>query len=98
MDVLDKFWDHDYKLVYTEPKVYCKYFEENSGDLEILCLPMMQSLAKAINVVYYHFREYVLLGLISIYLVSTGYQVADIPTNPLSHNTFVRHQIRLWVS
>ena len=90
MELLDEFNERKYDLISAEPKIYCKAFEDNSGALELARLPKMQPRTKAINVVYHHFREYVRLGLISIYPVSTDDQLADIFTKPLTQNTFVR--------
>ena len=90
MELLDEFNERKYDLISAEPKIYCKAFEDNSGALEIARLPKMRPRTKAINVVYHHFREYVRLGLISIYPVSTDDQLADIFTKPLTQNTFVR--------
>ena len=53
---------------------------------------------KAINVIYHHFQEYVRLGMINIYLISTHDQVADMLTKPLTQNTFVKHHINIWGS
>ena len=60
MELLDEFNDRKYEFISAEPKIYCKAFEENSGALEIARLPKMRPRTKAINVVYHHFREYVL--------------------------------------
>ena len=95
MELLDEFSEWDYELISTDPKIYCKYFEDNSGALKIAHLPKMRPRMKAINVVYHHFPEYVRLCLISIYPVSTDDQLADIFTKPLNHNTFVRHRKQL---
>jgi len=95
MELMDELKDRGYELISTEPKVYCKAFEDNSGALEIARLPKMRPRTKAINVIYHHFREYVRLGLISIYPISTDDQVADIFTKPLTQNPFVRHRVKI---
>ena len=59
MELMDELKDRGYELISTEPKVYCKAFEDNSGALEIARLPKMRPRTKAINVIYHHFREYV---------------------------------------
>ena len=78
MELMDDLKDRGYDLISTDPIVYCKAFEDNSGALEITRLPKMRPRTKAINVIYHHFREYVRLGMIKIYPISTHYQVADI--------------------
>ena len=73
-----------------EPHVYCKVFEDNSGDFEITRLLKMRPRTKHINVCYHHFREYVRKGIIKIFPIDTMEQVADIFTKPLVQNTFVK--------
>ena len=55
MELMDELKDHGYELISTEPIVYCKEFEDNSGALEITRLPKMRPCTKAINVIYHHF-------------------------------------------
>ena len=62
MELMDELKDRGYDLISTEPIVYCKAFEDNSGALEIARIPKMRTRTKAINVIYHHFREYVRLG------------------------------------
>ena len=95
MELMDELKDRGYELISTEPKVYCKAFEDNSGALKIARLPKMRPRTKAINVIYHHFREYVRMVLISIYPISTDDQVADIFTKPLTQNPFVRHRVKI---
>ena len=95
MELMDELRDRGYELISTEPIVYCKAFEDNSGALEIARLPKMRPRTKAINVIYHHFREYVRLGLIKIYPISTDDQVADIFTKPLTQNPFVKHRVKI---
>ena len=72
MEIMDELKDRGYDLISTQPIVYCKAFEDNSGALEIA------------NVIYLHFREYVRLGMIEIYPISNHDQVADMFTKPLT--------------
>ena len=83
IELLDEFWDQAYKLLYTDPKFYYKSFEENYSALEIVRLPKMWLRTKSINVVNHQFQEYVCIGLVSIYPVSTDDQLAHIFTKPL---------------
>ena len=55
MELMDEFNDRGYDLISTKPIVYCKAFEDNSGALEITCLPKMCPGTKVINVIYHHF-------------------------------------------
>ena len=51
-----------FPVLCTEPYVYCKVFEDNSGALELACLPKFRPCTKHINTVWHHFREHVRLG------------------------------------
>jgi hypothetical protein len=52
-----------YQCLATEPYVYCKVFEDNSGALELARLPKLRPRSKHINVCYHHFREHIETGL-----------------------------------
>ena len=95
MEPLENVRDRNHKLVSIDPNIYCKAFEDNSGALEIARLPKICPRTKSQNVVYHHFQEYVRLGLIIIYPVSTDDQLAENFTKPLNQNIFVRHRIKL---
>ena len=86
---------HDFPVLCTEPYVFCKVFEDNSGALELARLPKLRPRTKHINVVYHHFREAVRRGDIKIFSVDTGDQVADVLTKALPQNLFVRHRIKM---
>ena len=92
---MDELKDHGNELISTEPIVYCKEFEDNSGALENERLPNMCPHTKAINVIYHHFQEYVCLGMIKIYPISTHDQVAGMFTKPLTYNTFVKKRVKV---
>jgi len=66
MDLIKEFKEHGFSVTSTEPKVFCKAFEDNSGALELARLPKMRPRTKHINIKYHHFREHVRLGLIKI--------------------------------
>jgi hypothetical protein len=85
MGLLQEVREQDFKVLCTEPLVYCKVFEDNSGALELARLPKLRPRTKHINVCYHHFREHVRKGLIKIF-------PADALTNPLSQNDFQRHR------
>ncbi len=92
MELLEELKHRKFKVISTEPHVYCKVFEDNSGALELAKLPKMRPRTKHINVCYHHFREHVRNGLIKIFPIDTKEQIADIFTKPLSQNSFVRHR------
>jgi hypothetical protein len=90
MQLLQELKDQGFSIYSTEPKVYCKAFEDNSGAIELARLPKMRPRTKHINIIYHHFREHVRRGKIHIYPVSTKDQLADILTKPLPQNDFLR--------
>ena len=84
--------EQEFKVLCTEPYVYCKVFEDNSGALELARLPKLRPRTKHINVCYHHFREHVQKGLIKIFPVDTKDQIADALTKPLAQNDFQHHR------
>ena len=70
------------------PKVFCKAFEDNSGAVEMVRLPKLRPRTKHINVKYHHFREHVKDGHITVDLIRSEDQLADIFTKALPHNTY----------
>ena len=72
----------------TIDKVNCKAFEDNSREVELACMPKIQSCTRHINHVYHHFRSHVKKKLITIHQVKTDDQIADVLTKPVSQNIF----------
>jgi hypothetical protein len=68
MQLLQELTDQGFSIYSTEPKVYCKAFEDNSGAIELARLPKMRPRTKHINIIYHHFREHVRRKKIHIYL------------------------------
>ena len=95
MELMDKLKDRGYDLISTKIIVYCKTIEDKSGALEIARLPKIRTRTKAINVIYHHIREYLRLGMIKIYPISTNDQVTAMFTKPLIKNSFVKHRIKV---
>jgi hypothetical protein len=91
MELLEEMRKLGHKVICNEPFVYCKVFEDNSGALELACLPKLCPLTKHINVCYHHFREHVRKGIIKVLSVNTDNQIAVTLTKPLAQNAFVRH-------
>ena len=67
MDLIKEMRGHNIPVICTQPYVYCKVFEDNSGALELARLPKLRPCTKHINVCYHHFREHVHNGLIKIF-------------------------------
>jgi hypothetical protein len=71
MNLLQEMREQDFQVICTEPHVYCKVFEDNSGALELARLPRLRPRTKHINVCYHHFRKHVRKGLIKIFPINT---------------------------
>ena len=59
MNLIQEIREKGFEVVCTEPYVYCKVFEDNSGALELARLPKLRPRTKHINVCYHHSREHV---------------------------------------
>lgn len=90
MALLDEMKSYGFDVVSTEPTVYCKAFEDNSGALELARTPKLRPRTKHINIKYHHFRDHVRSGKIKIYPVKSEDQLADVLTKPLPQNLFLR--------
>jgi hypothetical protein len=95
MHLVKEMRDNGFPVLCTEPYVYCKVFEDNSGALELARLPKLRPRTKHINIVYHHFREAVRHGDIKIFPIATGDQIADVLTKALPQNLFVRHRLKM---
>ena len=95
MHLVKEMKDYGFPVLCTEPYVYCKVFEDNSGALELARLPKLRPRTKHINIVYHHFREAVRQGDIKIFPIDTGNQIADVLTKALPQNLFVRHRLKM---
>eukprot|EP00957_Ditylum_brightwellii_P010825 820480-Ditylum_brightwellii.AAC.1 len=95
MSLLEELKERGFSTHSSTPYIYYKAFKDNSGALELACVPKLQPRTKHINQVFHHFREHICQGLIHIYPVSTDNQLADMLTKPLPKNVFVLHCNRL---
>jgi hypothetical protein len=59
MGLLQELREQDFKVLCTEPYVYCKVSEDISGTLELARLPKLCPRTKHINVCYHHFCKHV---------------------------------------
>jgi hypothetical protein len=91
MNLIDELKSKGFQVVCTQPYVYYKVFEDNSGALELARLPKLRPRTKHINVCYHHFHEHVRKGLIKIFPINTKDQIADSLTKALAQNDFTRH-------
>jgi hypothetical protein len=91
MNLIQKMQEKQFQVICTQPYIYCKVFENNSGALELARLPKLRPRTKHINVCYHHFCEHVRKGLIKIFPINTKDQIADTLTKALAQNDFQRH-------
>jgi len=59
MFLIQEMKEKGFQVICTQPYIYCKVFEDNSGALELARLPKVRPRTKHINVCYHHFREHV---------------------------------------
>eukprot|EP00984_Skeletonema_dohrnii_P035296 scaffold34901_cov389-Skeletonema_dohrnii-CCMP3373.AAC.1 len=67
----------------SEPKFYCKVWEDNRSCIKVAESPKFTPRTKHIALKYHHFRQFVSDGTIRIHPIDTLEQVADILTKPL---------------
>jgi hypothetical protein len=91
LNLIAEMKEQDFQVICTQPYVYCKVFEDNSGALELAQLPKLCPRTKHINVCYHHFCEHVRKGLIKIFPIDMKDQIADTLTKALPQNDFTRH-------
>ncbi len=91
MTLLQEIREQDYQVICTEPHMYCKVFEDNSGALQLARLPKLRPRTKHINVCYHPFCEHVRKGLIKVFPIDTKDQITDALTKALAQNDFQRH-------
>jgi hypothetical protein len=91
IDLLQEMREQDFKVICTEPYVYCKVFEHILGTLELARLPKLYQRTKHKNICYHHFHKHVCKGLIKIFPIVTKDQIADALTKALAQNDFQHH-------
>jgi hypothetical protein len=95
MSLLEEMQDQGVNITRSRADIKCKVFEDNTGALTIATLPKIRPRTKYINTKYWHFREHMEQGKISILPVSTKDQIADILTKPLPEIDFVKLKERI---
>jgi hypothetical protein len=81
-----------YPIIYTQPNINVKVYENNNGALEMDRLPKMRARTKHINVKYHHFRHHVARGEILVEHIHSDDQRADIFTKPTAPALFLKHR------
>ena len=77
MNLLNEFEFKGFNVVSTTPTILCTTFEYNNGAIEIENVPKICTCNKYINLVYHHFREYVMQKKIVIKPIDTSLQMTD---------------------
>ncbi len=75
MESLEELKHRKFEVICTEPHVYCKSFEKNSGASELAKLPKMRPHTRHISVCYHHFHEHIRNSLIKIFPVDMKDQI-----------------------
>ena len=73
------------------PKVHCKDFKDNIGELEMVCLPKIYPRTKHINQSFHFFREGVKLKEVTLEATPTETQITDMLMKLLLEESFTRH-------
>ena len=95
MNMMEEMQEQGISMMDSKAKINCKVFEDNSGALNIASMPKMRPRTKYINIKYWHFREHLEQGKITIHPVSTKDQIADILTKPLAEKEFEELKARV---
>jgi len=88
MNMMEEMQEQGISMMNSKAKINCKVFKNNSGALNIASMPKLRPRTKYINIKYWHFREHLEQGKITIHPVSTKDQIADILTKPLAEKDF----------
>ncbi len=86
MNLIQEIREKGFEVICTEPYMYCKVFEDNSGAVELARLSKLCPRTMHINICYHHFREHVRKGLIKIFPIDTKDQIAAALTKALAQN------------
>ena len=95
MGILKEARENGVQVKDIPPKVHCTMFEDNSGALELACLPKMRPHTKHINQSFHHFREYVECQEIIVNAMPTDKQMVDILTKLLPEAVFIQHRLSI---
>ena len=95
MELLQELQGQGFDYTTTTPTVHCKVFEDNSGAIEIATVHKFRPRTKHINVLYHHFRQYVVQGKISIHAVTSAEQRADVLTKSLPLPLLSKHRLAI---
>ncbi|CAJ1945456.1 unnamed protein product [Cylindrotheca closterium] len=95
MNLLKEMKRHGIPVLDHRPKVHCRVFEDNSGALEMAKIHKWRTRTKHLCTKLHHFRSYVMRKEITIHPIDTEDQPADILTNPLAVQLFIKH--RKWL-
>ena len=91
MGLLKEIKQQGFEVQIDPPSVHCKYFEDNSGALELARLPKIRPRTKHINQSYHFFCEAVERNEVSSVSTPTENQLTNMLTKPLPEEPFVHH-------
>ena len=91
MGILKEACEQGLQVDYLPPRIHCTVFEDNSGALELACLPKICPQAKHINQLFHHFCEHVECQELIRKATPSNQQMANILNKPLVEAAFVHH-------
>jgi hypothetical protein len=74
----------------TTPTLFWKPFKDNVGAIHLAKVPKMRPRTRHNNQKYHHFCDWVKSGLIAVLPIGTLDQPANLLTNPLDQNSFLK--------
>ena len=95
MNLVEEMQDQGVSMMSSKADIKYKVFEDNLGALAIAKSTKIRPRTKYINTKYWHFREHMEQGKVTIHPVSTKDQIADLLTKPLPESEFERLKQRI---
>ena len=89
MELLKELKTRKIQVPFTQSKIRCRTFEDNSACIELAKNPKLRPRTKHLSVRLFHFRQHVLNGDITIEYINTKEQIADLFTKPLAREAFI---------
>ena len=80
------------KMVTMNPRIYCEFYEDNSGALAIAKEHKYRPRTKHLNIKLHHFQQYVNNNEIDILPINTDDQPTDVFTKPLAEPLLIKHR------
>ena len=91
MELLKEMRKKGFDVLDHKVKVHFRFFEDNSGDIEMVVVHNWRPRTKHLATKLHNFRSYMNYGEISVHKIDTSLQPADVLTKPLNAKLLKRH-------